>query len=106
MSISKLPRYCLDTSVVSLLLNGELWRRAPFNLMKARPSLAPIVMNYGMKSVEMHDYEVDRSTKAYQWSLLHSKEVQLLATPTACFELTRAIQVSTGLCFIVTARCH
>ena len=96
-----MSKYCLDTSVISLLLNGELWRRAPYNLMRARPNLAVICQKYGLDKVPEHDTEVSRAISAYKWNTMHSKDVKMLAPPTAIFELSRATQVSTSLYFIV-----
>ena len=33
MTTSRLSKYCLDTNVVPLLLNRELWRCVPYNMM-------------------------------------------------------------------------
>ena len=104
MSVAQLTvsKYCLDTSVISLMLNGELWKCAPVNLMSARPNLAAVYSKCGLEDVAKHDSELDRSMKAYQWTTLHSQDVRMLAPPTASFELTRSHQVSLILvCFFV-----
>ena len=99
--MSKMSKHCLDTSVISLLLNGALWRRAPYNLMRVRLNLAVICQKYGLEKVPEHDTEVSRAISAHKWNAMHSKDIKILAPPTATFELTQAAQVSTSLYFIV-----
>ena len=54
-----------------LSLNGELW---PYNMNR-------ICQKYGLDDVPMHDSEINRSVKAYEWSVIHSKDICMLAPP-------------------------
>ena len=86
--------YSLDTNVLSYLLNGELWRRAPFNLMRVKPALAHLCTKYGMEAAAEHDGELEKSIKSFEWSCLHQNKVQLVVPPTVTLEIARAPQVS------------
>ena len=52
------PTYSLDTSVVSYLLNGELWKRAPYNLFDYKPGYhcAQSILPSGVKA-SLYDTE-------------------------------------------------
>ena len=89
------PTYSLDTSVVSYFLNGELWKRAPFNLLHFKPGLAYLCSIHGMERAPAYNTELKKSVTAYEWSCLHHNEVQLVASPTVGLEIARAPQVST-----------
>ena len=89
------PTYSLDTSVVSYLLNGELWKRAPYNLLDFKPGLSYLCAVHGIERAPAYNTELKKSVTAYEWSCLHQKEVQLVASPTVGLELARAPQVST-----------
>ena len=86
------PTYSLETNVVSYLLNGEMWKRAPFNLLRVKPGLAHLCSKYGIE-VD-HDSELEKSIKAFEWSFLHKKQVQLVVPPKVTLEIARVPQVS------------
>ena len=86
-------RYSLDTSVVSLILNGELWHRSPYDLIRARSYLARVCQDHSLEQAPDVDPELSRSLKAYRWCCMHSDKVQLCVTPTVDLELSRTTQV-------------
>lgn len=97
---STMATYSLDTNIVSYLLNGELWERAPYNLLRSKPALTLIVGEHGMEKAPDHDTELSKSITAYKWSLLHTKNVRLVVPPTVTLELASARQVSNQFCFM------
>ena len=63
--------FLLDTSVASLILNGELWERSPATLMGSKPDIyaAWRLGDEDLSETPRHHLELDKSTKAFAWAV-------------------------------------
>ena len=93
--------YVLDTSVASLILDGELWSREPGLVVRYHTDLQATLLRPDLKMV-LSDLEqthtVKRSMSAWKWAqdMIKNQEttgVRLVVTPTVQSELTSAMQV-------------
>ena len=101
------PRvYVMDTSVASLILDGELWSREPGLLVRYHKDLEASLLHPDSKMV-LRDLEqthtVKRSVSAWKWAQdvvenQGTTGVRLVITPTVQSELTDAMQVCCKLC--------
>ena len=96
--------YILDTSVATLMLDGELWSREPGRLVCYHTDLQATLLHQDSK-MTLSDLERTSSTvqwaiHAWKWtqSLIQTQKntgTKLLVTPTAQNELLDALQVCT-----------
>ena len=88
----------VDTSLASLILDGELWKSSPSDLRRYRSD-----MQFDRKP-ENNNRDLQRSILAHTWAqTLRCNNVDLRMTPTVAEELSDAGQVSTLLARIVTS---
>ena len=82
--------YFLDTSVASLILDGELFKRRPDLMYRYMPELA----NSTSEEVRQHD-SIQRVIAAYGWcKQFTASGGKLMITPTVMLELMSAPQVT------------
>ena len=82
-----------------MLLNGELWNRSPYDLVRARLYLERICRDHSLDEAPNFDSELSRSIKAYKWHCMHHDKVKLGIPPTVGLELTRTTQVHKSLMY-------
>ena len=88
----------IDTSLATLILDGELWERSPTDLCMYRPELCTFLAQGSGKDPHYKNVNLRRSLAAYSWaSCLRKPETtwrgDLRITPTVIMELFRARQV-------------
>ena len=92
------PQYILDSSVATLILDGELWERSPFTLFGYRKELRLQVekMDVSLVDLENHSLTLRRSLSGYRFvkDRIATGAPPLLITPTVGLELSRSDQVS------------
>lgn len=83
----------LDTSVMTHLLNGELWQRAKSTLVEHLKAL--VQAGIGIESLPIKDKDLKRSLAVYRRAVedVPRQMYHLSITPTVEYELTEAEQV-------------
>ena len=86
-------RYVLDTNMATYILDGELRRRQPVSLIKARSEMAIAYKLAGdtLEDIIKHCKPLGRSRVAYSWC--RSLKPMLFITPTVHTELMQAQRV-------------
>ena len=91
MSDNKTVVYALDTNIASYILNGDLWRRSPLDVIKYLTNFSAILDEVGGFAGVGQSADVRRFMACYQWAL--GLEKKLFLPPTAVHELMNAQQV-------------
>ena len=89
--------YLLDSSVATLILDGELWEREPYTLMGHRKELRLQIeqTKISLRELEKKSGTLRRSLAAYRF-MKHRQALgaqPLLITPTVGLELSRSKKV-------------
>ena len=101
--MSKLKQFVLDTSVASLILDGDLWERYPSVLLGYKADLQAALFHQEeeskrrmLKDLPTYSPYLQRAISAHNWSkkILSDGSPKLLLPPTAQVELAMASQVS------------
>lgn len=97
-------KYVLDSSVVNLVLDGEMWDRCPSSLVAYKVELQAALFGgeagekMKLKDLVQHTQYLPRAISAYRWAreLQTSRQsgAHLFITPTVHDELIRSLQVS------------
>ena len=60
----------LDTSLATLILNGDLWTRSKSMLVKFRSELKALIkQGHQLEELPLEDAELRRSLAAYKWMM-------------------------------------
>ena len=98
MDRSMTESFLLDTSVASLILNGELWERSPATLMGSKPDIyaAWRLGDEDLSETPRHHLELDKSIKAFAWAVKRRENGSppLYLSPTVQEELQKTKQVA------------
>ncbi len=97
--------YVLDTSIVNLILDGELWAREPATLVEYKKGLQALLFHSGSERKTLSDLEresdyLQKAMNAWRWAERVVKGpggAKLLLTPTVQAELSDALQVCTNV---------
>ena len=98
MDRSMTESFLLDTSVASLILNGELWERSPATLMGSKPDTyaAWRLGDEDLSKTPCHHLELEKSTKAFAWAVKRRENGSppIYLSPTVQEELQKTKQVA------------
>ena len=98
MDRSMTESFLLDTSVASLILNGELWERSPATLMGSKPDIyaAWRLGDEDLSKTPRHHLELEKSTKAFAWAVKRRENGSppIYLSPTVQEELQKTKQVT------------
>ena len=96
-------QYLLDSSIGTLILDGELWDREPYTLLGHRKEL-----RLQIEQTKVSLQELETKSMTLQWSLAAFRFVQqrqaagcppLLITPTVGLELSRSKKASWSIIY-------
>ena len=97
--MAEMLAYVLDTSVASLILDGELWTREPGVLVGYKKDLQTSLFHTEKKKtltdLQQESMYLQRAVNAHAWakSVIGTGRTKLLLTPTVQVELALAPQV-------------